>query len=110
MPIAHLGWTRFRESSFVLSDFQPAEDRIDCLSLPEEEYEDFARKWGRLLAWSHLRTASWRKSAGIDQLINFGEGLTLRRQKQLLCDCSKIGREYAWAYKEFLRLAPKPKG
>ncbi len=106
VPIAHLGWTQFRGSSFVLSDFQPAEDRINALSLPKEEHEDFSRKWGRLLAWSHLRTASWRNSATIDQLIGFGKSLTVARQKSLLRDAAAIGRTYTRAYADFLALGP----
>ena len=106
VPIAHLGWTQFRRSSFVLSDFQPAEDRINALSLPREEHEDFSRKWGRLLAWSHLRTASWKNSGTIDELIGFGKSLTVARQKSLIRDAAAIGRAYSRAYADFLALGP----
>lgn len=74
-PIAHLGWLRDRTSSFVLSDFQPAEDRIDSDLLAPDVDGRFARKWGRLLAWAHLRSAGWRRAATIDDLMTFGREL-----------------------------------
>jgi hypothetical protein len=104
VPIAHLGWTQFRGSSFVLSDFQPAEDRIDSLSLSKHEHEDFSRKWGRLLAWSHLRTASWKNSASIDRLIEYGKSLTLPHRRRLLRDAAAMGRILARAYDAFVPL------
>jgi hypothetical protein len=109
VPIAHLGWTHYRGLSFVLSDFQPSEDRVDTLSLPENEHESFAAKWGRLLAWSHLRTASWKRASSIDELMAFGkETLDARMQKGLLRCANKIGRTYEKSYREFVRLV-KPK-
>ena len=104
VPIAHLGWTRYRHLSFVLSDFQPSEDRVDTFSLAEKEHESFAAKWGRLLAWAHLRTASWKRAASIDELIAFGEALNGRKQRLLIQTARKIGRRYDEAYGEFVTL------
>lgn len=104
VPIAHLGWTHHRSLSFVLSDFQPSEDRINTFSMPEKEHESFAAKWGRLLAWSHLRTASWKRASSIDELMAYGVALGQRKQRILLHAASKIGRRYEKAYEEFISL------
>ncbi len=81
LPIARLGWTK---SSFVLSEFQSTEDRIDCLSLSEEEYDNFIRQWGRLVAWAHLRCTGWRSTATTDVLIEYGKSLTVDRQEKII--------------------------
>ena len=71
------------------------------MALPEKEHELFARRWGRLLAWSHLRTASWKHAASIDELMAYGAALTGPAQKQLLRRAAQIGRLYHHAYGKF---------
>jgi hypothetical protein len=108
VPIAHLGWTGAGAVSFILSDFQPSEDRIHSLSLDEGELCSFTEKWGRLLAWAHLRASGWKKGATADQLIAFAEGLDLRRQHRLLVAASGWGRQIAAAHRAFLPLVAAP--
>lgn len=104
MPIAHLGWLRDREASFVISDYQPTEDRIDLASLPRVEHRKFAKKWGRLLAWAHLRSASWRGAATVDDLVAFSEKLDKSRQHRLLVAAGTVGGIYRAMYGEFREL------
>jgi len=104
VPIAHLDWTAYRDLSFVLSDFQPDEDRIDSLALPERQHESFTCKWGRLLAWSHLRTASWRRACTVDELMTFATEFNIMKQDALLGSVRRISRSFEEAYREFLRM------
>ena len=104
VPIAHLDWTDYRGLSFVLSDFQPDEDRINSLALPEGQHESFTCKWGRLLAWSHLRTASWRRACSIDDLMAFARGFSITKQDALLRNVRLISRSFEAAYREFLAM------
>jgi uncharacterized protein (DUF2252 family) len=104
VPIAHLGWLQAGKTSFVISDYQPMEDRIDLSTLPRSEHRKFAKKWGRLLAWAHLRSASWRKAAGIDDLVAFGGKLDPARQRRLLHAAAAIGKTYRSMHREFREL------
>ncbi len=101
MPIARLGWTARENPSFVMSEFQPAEDRIDSLSLSSCEYEDFAIQWGKLLAWAHLRGGGWRGAATTSELISFGKTLSLPRRQVLLGAARKAARRYHRLYSKF---------
>ncbi len=105
MPIARLGWTAGENPSFVMSEFQPAEDRIDSLSLSTSEYEDFAIQWGRLLAWAHLRGSGWKGAATASDLISFGKTLSYPRRQVLLRAARKTARAYKGLFSKFRRLS-----
>jgi hypothetical protein len=93
--------------SFILSDFQPVGDRINSASLPADERAAFARKMGKLLAWSHLRAASWRGSAGVDDLMAYDQRLRKAHAKVLLHAASSAGHVYARAFESFRSLVPE---
>ncbi len=104
MPIARLGWTDGGNPSFVMSEFQPAEDRVDSLTLSSREYENFAFQWGKLLAWAHLRGAGWKGAATTSELISFGKALTIRRRRLLLEAARKAAKRYHELHSEYQHL------
>jgi uncharacterized protein (DUF2252 family) len=104
MPIARLGWTGDSGPSFVMSEFQPAEDRVDSLSLSPEEYEDFIDQWGKLLAWAHLRGSGWKLAATTSDMIAFGQALSVSRRNQLIQVSRRAARRLRQLHSEFRRL------
>jgi hypothetical protein len=99
MPIAHLGWTDTSPVSFVITEFQPAEDRMESLDLSEKEFGLFACDWGRLVAWGHLRAAGWKDSPATDALIAYGRSLTLQSRKRILSLAVGAAREISQAHR-----------
>ncbi|MDB6092485.1 MAG: hypothetical protein JWM32_47 [Verrucomicrobia bacterium] len=99
MPIAHLGWTDTTPVSFVITEFQPAEDRMESLDLTEKEFGKFVCDWGRLVAWGHLRGAGWKGSPPTDDLIAFGGKLTAKPRKQILALAEEAAREISKAHR-----------
>jgi hypothetical protein len=104
VPIAHLGWTKYRSLSFVFSDFQPTEDRIDMDRLPVDERFPFTKKWGRLLAWAHLRGSGWKGGATADDLIAYAQSFDHAAQARLLKRAHEAGAATLRAYREFVSL------
>jgi uncharacterized protein (DUF2252 family) len=101
MPIAHLRWTDTSPTSFHLTEFQPAEDRMESLDLTEKEFAAFACDWGRLVAWSHLRGSGWNGSPPADELIAFGKRLTAKPMKRILTLAAKTAREISKAHRRY---------
>jgi uncharacterized protein (DUF2252 family) len=104
MPIARLGWTDETNPSFVMSEFQPAEDRVDSMSLSPEEYEDFIDQWGKLLAWAHLRGSGWKLAATTSDMIAFGKALSVSRRSQLIQLSRQASARFKRLHSEFRRL------
>ena len=98
MPIAHLGSTNASSVSFVITEFQPAEDRMESLELSEKAYATFTGDWGRLVAWGHLRAAGWKGSPSTDELVAFGQEFKAPRRKQLLTRAKIAAREIKVAH------------
>ncbi len=69
---AKLSWISDGARSFTLRRLQVSEDRVELAKLNASESEAFVTAWAGLLASAHLRTASWRGSAKLDELIDFG--------------------------------------
>jgi uncharacterized protein (DUF2252 family) len=104
VPIARLGWTRSGKTSFVLSEYQPAEDRVDSLALSKGEYTDFAQQWGELLAWSHLRGGGWKGAATTTELILFAKGFSQQKRRRLLAKARATARRMGLLFAQFRRL------
>ena len=104
MPIARLGWTRGSGASFVLSEYQPAEDRVDSLALSKREYRDFAQQWGKLLAWSHLRGGGWKGAATTSQLIEFASTFDAVRRRRVQARARSVAAKLERLFLEFRRL------
>ena len=100
VPTAHLSWIRTPEISYVVRELQPTEDRIDLGQLAGE-YGDFVAVWAKLLASAHLRTASWKGSASLDELIRHGEGLPRSHRVQLLSAARRAAEAQAAMFREF---------
>ena len=101
MPIAHLGWTDSSPVSFVITEFQPAEDRMESLALSEEDYAKFAATWGELVAWGHLRAAGWKKSPTTDALVEYGKALNGAQRKKIIAQAIKAAREVLRAHRAY---------
>ena len=103
VPIARLSWIGTAPVSFIVHALQPADDRIDVVSLSESEEEEFVRQWARLVASAHLRSAGWKGSADLDALIGFGQSLDGGARHRLLAAAreSASGQRRAWS--EFRR-------
>jgi uncharacterized protein (DUF2252 family) len=101
MPIAHLGWTETFPVSFVLTEFQPAEDRMDSLELSKKAYAKFAQQWAQLVAWGHLRAAGWKGSPPTDAVIDFGKRLNLKAQNRILKLATATARQIAQAHRHY---------
>ncbi|HZZ20654.1 MAG TPA: DUF2252 family protein [Opitutaceae bacterium] len=109
VPIARLGWTKGRGRSFVLSEYQPAEDRVDSLALSKGEYRDFAKQWGQLLAWSHLRGAGWREAATTSELVTFASDFNAKKRRRLLARARAAAVRMRQLFEQFRLLAPQDK-
>jgi uncharacterized protein (DUF2252 family) len=101
VPIARLGWTRASKTSFVISEFQPAEDRVDSLSLSKKEYRDFVKQWGKLMAWSHLRGGGWKGAMTTSGLIASASKLDRARQRLLLRRSSAVATRLKGLFESF---------
>ncbi|MDB6126470.1 MAG: hypothetical protein JWM35_366, partial [Verrucomicrobia bacterium] len=101
MPIAHLGWTDTAPVSFAITEFQPAEDRMESLELAEKDYAVFACDFGRLVAWGHLRAAGWKASPPTDALIAFGRKLTAQPRRRILALAGDAAREITKAHRAY---------
>lgn len=101
VPIARLGWSRSHPPSFVFSEYQPSEDRVDSLALSTKEYRDFATQWGKLLAWSHLRGGGWKGSATTSELIAFAAKFDAVRQRRLLAAARTVAGRLLTLFGEF---------
>jgi uncharacterized protein (DUF2252 family) len=75
VPIAFLQAVHIGKSSYVLRGLQPSEDRITIAAglLKQTEFRLLMDSLGKLLAWSHLRSASRQGAAGADELIDYGQ-------------------------------------
>jgi uncharacterized protein (DUF2252 family) len=104
VPIARLGWTRSRGTAFVISEYQSAEDRVDSMALSKSEYSNFAKQWGQLLAWSHLRGGGWRGAANTSHLISFASGFNRQKRRHFLVRARVAALRMRHLFEEFRRL------
>ena len=75
MPVAMLQPVNFDDSSYVLRELQPAEDRVS-LDRAQQDIEKLGitvEAMGQMLAWAQLRSAGRSGSATADELINFSQ-------------------------------------
>ncbi|MES2697621.1 MAG: DUF2252 family protein [Verrucomicrobiota bacterium] len=108
MPINRLGWTD-TTPSFVLTEFQPAEDRMDSIHLTKKEYSRFVRQWARLVAWAHLRVAGWKGSPTTDELMDFGRRFGPALQKRILTGAAAAAAQISEAYRQYRdTVVPEP--
>ncbi len=110
MPIAHLGWTQTKPVSFVITEFQPAEDRMESLELSEKEYGKFTGDWGRLVAWGHLRAAGWKGSPCTDALVAFGQQFKVAQRRQILALARRAAQEISAAHRAYAAAVLPEKG
>jgi uncharacterized protein (DUF2252 family) len=63
------------DADYVLRGLQPSEDRISFtpLKLALPELEELLVIMGKIVAWAHLRVASRKGAATVDELIEFAQ-------------------------------------
>jgi uncharacterized protein (DUF2252 family) len=73
---------KFRETSWILRELQPVEDRVDIAKKKQQphELETLLRTFGDLTAWLHLRGTGRQGSATADRLIGFADDPDWRRE------------------------------
>ena len=102
---ALLACLQIGRTSYVLKELQPEEQRVnlDAHRDAPEKLESVVRSMGALTAWSQLRAAAWRGSAGREELMEFGadtrwckELLELARERSDVI--AGYWKEYCGAY------------
>lgn len=100
VPAADLSWTHSSPISYTIRVLQPTEDRVDVAELATADLRQFIQDWARIIASAHLRTASWKGSATLDQLIAYGESED-HDNTALLAAAKRIADSQIAAHHEF---------
>ena len=93
-----------RTDSFVIREMQPVADRMDLRALvaKPKKLRAAVEVFGRLAAWAHVRTASWRGAASVDEWLAFGARNDW--QKPLLQHARRAAAQNARDYRAFAKL------
>ncbi len=93
-----------RTRSFVLRELQPVADRLDLSSLTAKpkRLRTAVDVCGRLAAWAHVRSASWRGAASVDEWLVFGQRTDW--QRALMQRARAAAAQNAKDYRAFSKL------
>jgi uncharacterized protein (DUF2252 family) len=100
---ALFGTIVFEDSSFVIQELQPAEDKIDFNSLLKR-YNDIScviEDMALLTASAQLRSSGRQGSAIADELIKFGESSNW--QSEVIAHASKYSKQVVTDYRQFVK-------
>ncbi len=87
----------------VLRALQPSEDRVSLSGVGQsaQEHHEVVATMGRLIAWAQLRSAARQGSAGVEELIDFGQRSKWRgKLLDAAQDCATQTRKDAAAFNQ----------
>jgi len=80
--VAHLHTVEYKNTSYVLKDFQIPQDKMNIMLLAEKkaDFELLVTEMAKVAAWAQIRSSGRQGSAITDELIAFGHNKKLQKQ------------------------------